>query len=424
VKFLTIQLQSANRMLFLNAMKIILAATGGIALAQILHLQHSISAGIVAILTIQPTKKETLQTALTRFYAFVVSLVLAYVSFELLGFSISGFLVYFSIYIILCHMLHWYYAMTMNAVLISHFVTYGVMNEQAIWNEIMIFVIGVGTGIIANLHLRKNVDAIENLKEEADTKIIEILHRMSEQIVNVDMTDYNAESFIELRKMIRNAKNVAEENYLNQFNKDDRYDIEYIMMRDRQCQVLYEMYKNVRKLDSAPETAKVISHFLKMMAMKFHRDNDGHEMMKQFREMDVYMKRRPLPVERLEFENRARLFVVMRNMEEFIQIKTDFSKAQEGDATAIANKAFKNNKKLKSVTIGKNVKKIGKEAFYNCKKLKRITIKTTKLKSVGKNAIKGIYKKATIKVPKKQLKKYKKLFKSKTGYKKTMKIKK
>ncbi len=92
--------------------------------------------------------------------------------------------------------------------------------------------------------------------------------------------------------------------------------------------------------------------------------------------------------------------------------------------TAIANKAFKNNKKLKSVTIGKNVKKIGKEAFYNCKKLKKITIKSAVLKSVGKNAIKGIHKKATIKVPKKQLKKYKKLFKSKTGYKKTMKIKK
>ena len=92
--------------------------------------------------------------------------------------------------------------------------------------------------------------------------------------------------------------------------------------------------------------------------------------------------------------------------------------------TEISSKAFKNNKKLESVTIGKNVKKIGKEAFYNCKKLKKITIKSTVLQSVGKNAIKNIDKKATIKVPKKQLRKYEKLFKSKTGYKKTMKIKK
>ena len=43
---------------------------------------------------------------------------------------------------------------------------------------------------------------------------------------------------------------------------------------------------------------------------------------------------------------------------------------------------------------------------------------------VGKNAIKGINSKATIKVPKKQLKVYKKLFGKKTGFKKSIKIKK
>ena len=123
--------------------------------------------------------------------------------------------------------------------------------------------------------------------------------------------------------MIRKAKNLAEENYLNQFNKNDRYDIEYIMMRDRQCQVLYEMYKNVRKLNSTPGTAQAISHFMKMMATKFHRDNDGLELLKYFRELDLYMKQSPLPTERIEFENRARLFVVMRNIEEYILIKLD-----------------------------------------------------------------------------------------------------
>lgn len=94
------------------------------------------------------------------------------------------------------------------------------------------------------------------------------------------------------------------------------------------------------------------------------------------------------------------------------------------NVTEISKNAFKKCTKLTSVTIGKNVRKIGSNAFYGDKKLKRITIKSTKLKSVGKNAVKNIHKKAVIKVPKKQLKKYKKLFKSKTGYRKSMKIKK
>ena len=116
--------------------------------------------------------------------------------------------------------------------------------------------------------------------------------------------------------------------------------------------------------------------------------------------------------------------------------------------TAIQNGAFNGYKKLKSVTIGKNVETIGKKAFYKCtalksvtipanvttigdqafygdKKLSKITIKSKKLKKVGKKAIGGINKKATIKCPNKKLAKQykKKLFKSKTGYKKTMKIK-
>ena len=91
--------------------------------------------------------------------------------------------------------------------------------------------------------------------------------------------------------------------------------------------------------------------------------------------------------------------------------------------TKIDSKAFKNQKKLKKVTIGKNITSIGKQAFYGCKKLKTITVKTTKLKTVGKQAFKGIHKKATIKVPKKKYKKYKKLLKGK-GQAKTVKIKK
>ena len=87
--------------------------------------------------------------------------------------------------------------------------------------------------------------------------------------------------------------------------------------------------------------------------------------------------------------------------------------------TAVAANAFSNVKKyMKSLTIGKNVKKIGAKAFYGCSKLKTIKISTTKLtaKSVGKNAFGKTGKKCVAKVPKKKLKAYKKLLKKK-GFK-------
>lgn len=91
--------------------------------------------------------------------------------------------------------------------------------------------------------------------------------------------------------------------------------------------------------------------------------------------------------------------------------------------TTIGNNAFYNCKTLTTITIPKKVKTIGTKAFYNCKKLQTINVKSTALKKIGKNAFKGIHKKAIINVPKKKYSKYKKLFKGK-GQKKSVKMKK
>ncbi len=89
--------------------------------------------------------------------------------------------------------------------------------------------------------------------------------------------------------------------------------------------------------------------------------------------------------------------------------------------TSVSKNAFKNNKKLKEVTIGKNVTKINANAFSGCKNLKTISIKSKIVKTVGKNIFKDIHPKAKIKVPSKKLKKYKILLKNK-GQKPTVKI--
>jgi len=90
-------------------------------------------------------------------------------------------------------------------------------------------------------------------------------------------------------------------------------------------------------------------------------------------------------------------------------------------------------KQANTVTIPKTVHidgqdysivKINKKAFYKMSAIKKFVIKSTTIKSIGKNAFKGIDKKAKFKVPEKLKKQYKKMLSAKTGFaKKTMKIK-
>ena len=135
----------------------------------------------------------------------------------------------------------------------------------------------------------------------------------------------------------------------------------------------------------------------------------------------------------------------------FYNNKTIVTATVPSTVKAVGTQAFSGCTKLKKVTGFTNVTSIGKQAFYNCsaltqigsksgtitlskvqkiynsafqncKKVTRFTITSKSLKSVGSKAISGINKKTVIKVPSSKLSTYKKLFKSSTGYVKSMKI--
>jgi len=85
------------------------------------------------------------------------------------------------------------------------------------------------------------------------------------------------------------------------------------------------------------------------------------------------------------------------------------------NVTAIDSRAFYNCSRLTAVTIPAKVKKIGKEALARCGKLKKIVLASRKLtaRNVGKNAFKGISSRATIKAPKSKRKAYRSLLRKK-----------
>lgn len=88
----------------------------------------------------------------------------------------------------------------------------------------------------------------------------------------------------------------------------------------------------------------------------------------------------------------------------------------------IGNNAFKNYKKLKKVTIGKNVTKIGAKAFYGAKNLNSIKFQGTKITKIGANAWKNINKNAVFEMKEKGTAKLKKMLTAKTGFVESMEI--
>lgn len=310
----------------ITGIKITAAAVIALAISELAGLEFSVSAGIVAILSVLPTKKETVRTAIDRFVAFAVALIIAALCYGFIGFNLTAFSIYLLIFIIYCRIFGFYSAMAMDSVLISHFLSTGNMDINSILNEVLLFIIGTMMGIIVNLTLRKNKKKTDELTLKTDEQIKHILIRASERVMDTDLTNYDGTCLVKLDKLLEKARKQALTDYKNDLIDPDDSDIRYIEMRDKQAEILSETYRNVSELKTTPDTAKIISDFLVKIAQEYDRENDVSDLLEECESINKGFKERPLPKTREEFEDRARLFVVMRSIEDFLEIKKEMYK--------------------------------------------------------------------------------------------------
>lgn len=308
-----------------DVLTVIAASAAAILLAVLLGAENYISAGIIAILTIQPTKRETLKTAVIRLVAFICALLIAAVTFNLIGYNVYGFIAYLVLYIALCVKFKWISAMAVNSVLISHFISFGNMGLPALGNEALIFFLGVGMGILVNLRITGQKRKVEDLKNKADEQIRNILRRMAERIKDKHVEGYDGACLRELDCIIDDGIRAAKNEHANTLLDDSTYDIEYIKMRDKQYEVLLQMYNKVRRLDTAPDTAEHVALFLEKTANEYSRDNDVKDLLASLDMLNEYMKSQPLPEDRTEFEDRALLYALLIDLRDFLEIKREFA---------------------------------------------------------------------------------------------------
>ena len=310
-------------LMIFNSLKMIFAGICSICIASLFNLDFAVSAGIVAMLSIMPSKKETFHTAFSRLAGFMAALFISFICFNIFGITLTAYFIYLILYIFLCQYFKWFSSIVMNSVLISHFLTFGKMDLSTVLNEIFIFLIGVTFGILVNLHLHKKKFQINKLKTQLDDEIKKILNRMAKRIIDEQMENYDGSCFEKLYEILFEAKKLALENSKNQFKPED-YDINYINMRQNQIQILYEMYKRVKNIQTPPLTAKMISDFLNKTACEYHTENDCTSLLHELDTIKLKMREKPLPQTRDEFESRAELYTLLQLITEFLNLKNSF----------------------------------------------------------------------------------------------------
>ena len=308
----------------LKAFKIALAAVLSILTANLLGLDYAITAGIITVLSIQNTKRETLQTARDRGLAFLCALILSYLCFRWLDFSVIAFILYLFLFAFLCLSAGWGQAIAMDSVLISHFLTEQRFDSAMVVNELLVFAVGTLYGILINLHLRKKEVEFDRLSKLVDDEIKGIIHRMAENIRQEDKTNYHSDCFVRLEDKIHLAKECALRNWNNTLWSQSAYELDYIRMRENQSRVLKNIYDSIVRITMLPAQTMQVAAFFEEIEAQYHRDNNVEELLRLLEKMLSDMKRETLPQSREEFEARALLFYTLMQLEEFLTLKNKF----------------------------------------------------------------------------------------------------
>lgn len=310
---------------FLNALKIALGCVISMFAAAVIGLKYSATTGLITVLSIQPTKKETIYTALKRLAAYFIAMFVSVVCFKIFGYTILAFGIYLFVFVIVCNMFAAQSAIVPISVLVTHLLAENDCSVSLLINELLIFIIGAGVGIILNMHLHKNEKKEKYYRAQLDNEIKAIIGRMSDRILTEDKSDYNGECFIRINRLLYEAEKVVYENESNVLSNVHSYGLKYLEMRRKQSEVLHEMYKSVRRISTTPIQAKKISDFLKKISNEYDEHNNVMNLVDEIDAMFEHMQKEKMPGNRAEFESRAILYNLMHQTKEFLMIKYEFA---------------------------------------------------------------------------------------------------
>lgn len=306
-----------NAEYIIRGVKVALGAAVAIALANWLGLEYSATAGIITVLSIMGTKRETLRIAASRLLALGTALLIAFTCYSLLGYTLAGFAVYLFLFAVACYVFGWAHGLAMISVLMSHFYAAGKMDLPMLGNELLLFAIGTTCGIVVNLHLRADEKDMRAHLNNVDALMKDCLRALAARQDATALLD-------KLGQEIGSAGDAVLRSAGNRLIGQPVYEGRYVQMRSNQRKILRQMATAMAKIDLETPQHDEVCALLARVAEEYHMENDVAALLAALEDVLTSMRAQALPVSRDEFESRAVLYYVLLRLQDFLMLKRQF----------------------------------------------------------------------------------------------------
>ena len=234
-----------------------------------------------------------------------------------------SFGLYLLCYIPLAYLLKVDIGVAPSTVLVIHLWTQQQLTFELFVNELLLVTIGAGVAILLNWYMPSYRQEIERVREEIEDKMREVLLKMS-GFLTIGNGKNDGEVLQLLKEKLSEAREYVRLEAENHLTKEVTYDYQYFEMRRDQSKLLEIMAANLNEFCWDGEEMAILSGMFKQTAQQLAEQNTASQLIDDIEDLLEHFRERPLPQTRCDFEKRAQLYQLLRDLKRFVQLKVDF----------------------------------------------------------------------------------------------------
>lgn len=309
-----------------TVIKSALGAFIAIYIAQLLDINFGVTSGVVTIISIQSTKKESFKIASERVLASLVGLFIAIIFFESFGYTPIVFGSFILVFMGICLRLRIFQGFLVTVVLATHVLGLKKISFDIVINEIYILLLGITVALILNLYMPDVKKELEKKRENINILMKTLINYFGDVLITGSVFTDEETLFQELEKELELAKDLAYKEYNNELFSSSQEYIEFFQLKKNQYKILLRMRKHFYRFYLSEEHAFIVSDFTRKVADSIGVDLLYKNVLLELEEVREVFKNMSLPKTRVEFESRAMLFQFLNDIEEFLELKREKEK--------------------------------------------------------------------------------------------------
>ena len=304
----------------IRVIKTAVAVLASIYIAQWFGVRSPLSAGLLAILGVDVTKKKGLRTSFQRIAASLVSVTLSSILFGVLGFEIWVIsLCILLLYPILVRLKLKEGAVTSSVVMFHIFMAKPITIDL-ILNEVALLLVGLGTATLINIvYMPREDKQLHAIRKRLEVCLSGILMQISMHLKDTDYI-WSGSELLEAQELLEQGLEAARRSMENSLLQEESLWTSYFIMRneqmdsiDRMIQLVAQVYKTLPHGELLAAVFERLSEDVKVDYYTGRSEKAMESLIGSYRQM-------PLPLSREEFEVRSALLQLMMELKAFLGV--------------------------------------------------------------------------------------------------------